>query len=209
MSTPEKETHEGLGLDRIVFFSDAVIAIAITLLVLEVKVPEIEPNLVSAELTQQVLALWPRYMGFLVSFWVIALYWSSHHRIFGFIKGYDRPLMFLNLLFLMCIAFVPFTTDLVFTYPGQFIAVVFYAGTVAGMGLAILGVWLYAARKRRLVDADLPRSTVSAIRNNLLAGPTVFLLSIGLAFVNPTWAMISWILTLPVYLMFRLAGADG
>src|SRR5512136_2762438 len=102
------------GLERIIFFSDAVMAIAITLLILEVRLPEgAAPDGVG----RQVLALWPKYLGYSVSFWVIALYWVAHHRCFLYIRAYDRRLIYLDFLFLLFIAFMPFPTGLLFDNP--------------------------------------------------------------------------------------------
>jgi uncharacterized membrane protein len=189
------------GLDRIIFFSDAVIAIAITLLVLDIKVPE-AAGAPAHELGQRVLGLWPKYLGYLVSFWVIALYWVAHHRCFRYIRKYDRRLMYLNFLFLMFIAFMPFPTGLLFSNPAQLASVVLYAGTAAGMGLSLAWVWIYAVRHRFIV-ADLAQALVRDIRLNLLLPPLVFLLSAGVALFNADVAMYTWLLILPVYLFRR------
>ena len=113
---PHETTPSPFGLDRIVFFSDAVMAIAITLLVLDIKVPE-AAGISTIDLGRRMLDLWPKYLGYFVSFWVIALYWVAHHRCFRYIRKYDRRLMYLNFLFLMFIAFMPFPTGLLFDTP--------------------------------------------------------------------------------------------
>ena len=135
-----REHRDPLGLERLVFFSDAVMAIAITLLVLEIKVPEIEAGAATSELVRQVTGLLPKYLGYLTSFWVIGLYWISHHRIFRYVQDYDAGLLRLNLLVLFFIAFVPFPTALLFEYPARWITVALYAGTLAAIGLSM--VWL-------------------------------------------------------------------
>ena len=86
--------------------------------------------------------LWPRYLGYVVSFWVIALYWVAHHRCFRYIRGLDRRLIYLNFLFLMFIAFMPFPTGLLFSNPAQVASVVMYAGAAAGMGFSLALVWI-------------------------------------------------------------------
>jgi uncharacterized membrane protein len=135
-----EDPHDQLGLDRLVFFSDAVIAIAITLLVLALKVPEIEKELVNTELTQRILDLWPKYVGYLTSFWVIGFYWIAHHRMFRYIKAYDQGLLMLNMTSLFFIAFMPFPTALLFQYPAQWITVVVYASTIALIGLSMVSL---------------------------------------------------------------------
>src|SRR5688572_2585814 len=93
----EEEQHlESLGLDRIVFFSDAVIAIAITLLALDIRLPELdEPN--GAALRDALWDLRPNYLSYLISFFVIGMYWQVHHRIFREVRRYDERLVWLNL----------------------------------------------------------------------------------------------------------------
>lgn len=185
------------GLDRIVFFSDAVMAIAITLLVLDIKAPEGVQTLGPA-----VLALWPKYLGYVVSFWVIALYWVAHHRCFRYIRRYDRRLIYLNFLFLMFIAFMPFPTALLFNSPTQSASVMLYAGTAAGMGFSLALLWIYADR-HRFIPAGLPRPVVHDIRLNLLLPPLVFLASAVIAVFNPSLAMYAWFLLIPVYVFRR------
>ncbi len=109
MAGRTKEASEAqLGLERIVFFSDAVMAIAITLLAIDIRVPEMPAGLAAQQLAVSLAAIGPRFMTFFISFMVIAVYWMSHHRYFGYIKRYDARLIWLNLLFLFFIICMPF-----------------------------------------------------------------------------------------------------
>ena len=115
LKMPKKSTHsaeESLGLERIVFFSDAVMAIAITLLAIDIRVPEIELSLAATELPAQLSAITPNLLAFFISFIVIGIYWISHHHYFSYIKRYDTRLMLLNLMFLFFIACMPFVASL-------------------------------------------------------------------------------------------------
>jgi uncharacterized membrane protein len=190
-----------LGLERIVFFSDAVIAIAITLLVLDIKLPEIAGE-AGHVLGPRMLELLPKVLGYLVSFWVIALYWVAHHRCFRYITGYDRRSIYLNFLFLMFIAFMPFPTALLFNSPVQLASVVLYALTAAGMGMSLAGLWGYAVR-RRFILADTSRAVIRDVRLNLLLPTAVFVLSAVVALLNAGVAMLFWLLLVPVYLFRR------
>ena len=107
MADMRERTEDSRELDRIVFFSDAVFAIAITLLVLDIQVPEILERLVDERLPERLLELWPKYLSYVHSFLVILMYWMAHHSTFTAIKRYDRGLIWLNSLFLMCVAFLP------------------------------------------------------------------------------------------------------
>jgi len=196
-----KKPHDAeplpFGLDRIVFFSDAVMAIAITLLVIDIKAPE-----GVADLGPVVLELWPKYLGYFVSFWVIALYWVAHHRCFRYIHAFDRRLIYLNFLFLMFIAFMPFPTSLLFSSPTQSASIMLYAGTAAGMGLSLLLLWIYASR-HRFLSADISQAITRNIRLHLLLPSLVFMASVITAAFNPTLAMYLWFLLIPVYIVRR------
>jgi uncharacterized membrane protein len=198
---PHEPTPTPYGLDRIIFFSDAVIAIAITLLVLDIKMPEGSRGPAS-DLTRQLLALWPKFVGYFVSFWVIALYWVAHHRCYRYIRRYDRRLIYLNFLFLMFIAFMPFPTGLLFSNPTGTASVMLYACTAAGMGLSLAGLWTYADR-HGFIPADMPRSMIRDIRLNQILPSVVFLISAVVAIFNASAAMYFWFLLLPAYLYLR------
>ena len=188
------KTENGRELDRIVFFSDAVFAIAITLLVLDIRVPEMPERLVDEQLPQRLYELWPQYLSYVLSFLVIVIYWMAHHRIFRAIKRYDRALIWLNSLFLMCIAFSPFPTSLLGEYGNHQLAVVIYAANLALASLLLTGVWWYASSEHRLVDEDLDPGMIRAYRMRGLMIPLVFLISIGISFFSVNAALYSWML---------------
>jgi uncharacterized membrane protein len=203
------EEEKGYGLSRLINFSDAVIAIAITLLVLEIRLPEPARGLTGPVITGEILALWPKYLGYFVSFWVIGLYWMAHHRIFRLINGYDRRLLTLNLAFLGTVAFMPFPTFVLFDYAGIFIVVLLYAGTLTLTGLSLVAIWLYATKDHRLVDPQLEEAMIGNQTRSLLVGPSVFLLSIVVAIFNPDVAMYIWLLQIPAYFLTRPPSAPG
>ena len=192
------EEQDHLGLERLIFFSDAVFAIAITLLALEIRLPSGQDTRSSGELLAALLAIWPRYLSYAVSFLVIGLYWMAHHRMFRAIARYDRRLLSLNLLLLLCIAFVPFPTAVLGEY-SDVVATIFYALTMVVTGLAGALVWWYASGNcGRLLAEPLGRSGARASRLRTLAAPAVFLLSVGIALWNDDAAKLSWIALAPL-----------
>src|SRR6478672_8635672 len=100
---------------RVEAFSDAVIAIAITLLVIELKVPHLEKG-AEGGLLAALIGQWNQYLAYLVSFWSIGLAWVVHHGMFNYIRRTTHTLLLLNMLFLMCIAIVPYPTAIVAEY---------------------------------------------------------------------------------------------
>jgi uncharacterized membrane protein len=183
-----------LEYDRVLFFSDAVFAIAITLLVVDLRVPDVVPNA-----AQEISNSTGRILSFAISFLVIGLFWIGHHRLFRYITALNRSLIFLNLLFLGTIAFLPYPTALLFAGNTRAPAApAFYAVCVAGAGLAELIVWLYAIRAKGLVPASISPAVRRYETAQLLPTPVVFGLSIPVAFIAPGVAPFTWILLLPI-----------
>ena len=135
-------------LERLILFTDAVFAIAITLLAIELKVPEFEHRPSGAEVRQALLALLPRFIGFLISFVVIARYWMAHHRIFRFVRTYNQRLIGLNMLFLLTIVLMPFTTALYSEYPTTKAIFAIYSAGVVASGLCQILMQSYLSNPR-------------------------------------------------------------
>jgi uncharacterized membrane protein len=194
---PDAVEREFLGLERVVFFSDAVFAIAITILVLDIRLPAGEEALSNAQLFAQLLGIWNKYLAYFISFLVIGSFWISHHRKFRFIRRYDNNLLMLNLLLLMAIAFIPFPTSVISQY-GNRTATIFYALTMVVSGFMSVALWWYATRHNRLIDAQMD----AGMRRQLFLSPLItiaaFVLSIGIAFINAELARFSWLLIFPV-----------
>jgi uncharacterized membrane protein len=186
-----------VGLERLMFFSDAVFAIAITVLVLDIHLPAEQDFSDEHQLLTILTGLWHNYLAYIISFWVIGLYWINHHRKFLLIKKFDYPLMSLNLLLLMVIAFIPFPTSVISVSANR-IAMVFYALVMSMAGLFLAFLWLHAAYNHNLIDPHLNRRR----RWREAAGPLVivafFFLSIGIAFINESLVRICWLLIIPV-----------
>jgi uncharacterized membrane protein len=183
------EAERTTELDRIIFFSDGVFAIAITLLVIGLRVPALPSHVADSELSRRLLDEWPRVLSYAVSFAVIGLYWIGHHRFFGHIRRFDHRLILLNLAFLGLIAFLPFPTAVLGRYGGHRSAVVLYAGSLALAGVASTALWLYAWQAR-LADG-LRRARYLAARAAIPV--VVFGISIPIAFVSPAAAQLSWL----------------
>jgi len=176
--------------DRVLFFSDAVFAIAITLLIVDLRVPNV-PHVQSGRLLRQAI---PQIGGFAYSFAAIGLFWLAHHGLFRHIKGLDRRLVLLNLLFLGTIAFVPYPTALLSAAGDQVPATVFYAASLAVVGLAEAAVWLYAIRIRELALPGVSPAVRRWVLLRILRTPVIFLLSIPVALVQPNLAKWLWLL---------------
>jgi TMEM175 potassium channel family protein len=188
----------GRDRDRIVNLSDGVFAIAITLLILDIRVPDIPENLVASELPGQLLSLWPKYLGYFLSFVGISTFWMIHHSIFRPITDYDRPLLYLNFLFLMLVAFVPFPTSLLGEYGNHQLPVAVYAATLAVGRLLLTALHWYSTKDGRLLGEVQDPRTVRFFLIRGLTIPAIFLLSIGISFFSVSAAIWSWLVMLAV-----------
>lgn len=180
---------------RILPFSDGVFAIAITLLAMQLDVPLRNiPNETSASLAHRVLQLWPMFESFVISFLVIGMFWVTHHRLFRLIRRYDTALIWLNIILLLCISFLPFSSELLGTHTGNGFAVMFYAGSITVTGIVQLAMWLYAAHRHRLIDRELERHTIWFFTLRSLTPPFVFSISIPISLISPRLALNLWVL---------------
>ena len=194
---------------RLETFSDGVFAIAATLLVLDLRVP---PN--AGDLTRELLALWPAYAAYLVSFLTIGIIWVNHHTLLEHCHRVDRRFLYLNLVLLMTVAIVPFPTSLVDQYilapEGASAALVTYGVGGLLIAIAFSGVFLYATHDGRLVG---DRAAARRIRDEgrlFTIGLGSYALGIALAFLAPVASLVVYGLTAVFYAFTRLplAGRD-
>lgn len=179
------QVEDRTGLERLIFFSDAVFAIAITLLVIDIHLPSLGSNATASEVTSSLRDLMPNFFGFVVSFVVIGGFWSTHHRTFRYIRRYDTPFIWMNILFLMSIAFLPFSSSLLSEYGNLTPSVVFYSVSLAITSALFVLLWLYATYHRRLVDTNLNPKTIRVNLLRLCIPLVVFVLSVPAVTITP------------------------
>jgi uncharacterized membrane protein len=194
----EKETG------RLEAFSDGVFAVAITLLVLNIKIPGVDvpsgqlPT--DANLWTILLNEWPMLAAYTTSFATIGVMWINHHRLYTHIKRTNTMLMLLNLLLLLVIVFVPVPTALVAEYlvhPDQHAAALLYSGTMVILAVCFNLLWRYASYHNRLLSKNADTRAVSAITRQYMFGPVVYLLALILAlFSTPASLTLNFLLAL-------------
>jgi uncharacterized membrane protein len=184
------------GIERIVLFSDAVIAIAITLLVLDIKLPDLPNHADSSALNAALSSIAPKITAYVVSFLVVGQFWYGHFLRFRYIIRADLRLIWLNLLFLMAIGFVPFASSVQSEHQNA-TAYALYDGTMAVVALLSAALWGYAIAGDRLVRPGL----TPAIRRQSLVGPLlvagVFIFSALVAQYDVSAARWPWLLLIP------------
>lgn len=189
-----------ISTSRLEAFSDGVFAIAITLLILQIKLPE-NKSLGDSSLQFYLIRLWPVFVAYTLSFMVIGIYWANHHYIFKFYVKTDHTFLILNLLFLMSISFLPFPTAIVGTYittlSHRGTAVTFYAIALFLPAFFWFMIWLYAIHRERLVDQRLTTKFKQYTTRLLLLSNILYLSSIVISLFYPAVsAVLSVFLTL-------------
>jgi uncharacterized membrane protein len=149
-----REHKKNFQLERLILFSDAVFAIAITLLVIELKLPETDISS-NAALTDALVQTIPHFMSFLLSFLIIGIYWISHHRMFYYVIDYDKKLIWLNLLFLFFIALMPFSSNIYGVYSGFNAAFLLYVANISMLALFNYRLYGYISRPEKKLSHGL------------------------------------------------------
>lgn len=200
----------GAPAERLVLFSDAVFAIAMTLLVIELHAPEVP----DAELPAALGELVSPYLTFALSFAVIGLVWLSHHRKFRVVRRTDPTVLRLNLLMLFFVASVPLPTAVLGLHGDSATATTLYAATICAVGFALSGLWLYAWHAG-LIAAEVDVAVFRYVLVQSFPVPGIFLLSIPIGLLwGATAAEVAWIAALPTSWLIawtyrRLSTATG
>jgi uncharacterized membrane protein len=194
------ELRKEFQLERMILFSDAVFAIAITLLVIEVKIPPREAfkDVSDSALLHALGHLIPKFVGFFISFMLIGLYWTVHHRMFGFVTSYDRKILVLNLVFLFFIALMPFSTGFYSEYAGKElfekqlkVPLTFYILNFCCVGIINHFMWRYITNpKNKLSEPPIDPVVSKLARLRSIVVPIVFLCMLPVAyFTNVIFAV--------------------
>lgn len=174
-----------MGKQRVEAFSDGVFAIAITLLVLTIAQPASESHDVGRDLLRE----WPGYASYAVSFATIGIMWVNHHGLFALMERVDRVVLFLNLLLLMAVCFLPYPTGVLARYfasgHDEVPAAVMYSASFLLCAVGFTAIWCWAVLGRRLVSDAFPESQVVSSVVRFGIGGIVYVLSIVVAFVSP------------------------
>jgi TMEM175 potassium channel family protein len=197
----ERNKSKGYRVDRLLALSDGVFAFALTLLVLDLVVPTLSTNPTSTDLWQGLSKEYISFINYILSFFIAAIWWNSHHRNFEHIRDSNTTLRMLNMFFLIWIATLPFFTKILDQYHSLQLSVALYAIDQAAAGLCLTLTWLYASRNNRLIDKNLTKTAIrfSTIRN--IITPIFFIISIGISFIDTDLASFSWYGLIPIFII--------
>jgi uncharacterized membrane protein len=179
----------GLGKGRLEALTDGIFATVMTVLVLTLSVPVIASSVIGSQLSSDVFTglegLAPNILGYVLSFLLLAVLWISHHNVFHYITRVDRPLLWLNTLFLLTIGFLPFSTALIGRYSEVQVPVIIYGANVIGTSLTMQGILSYTTRNKLLVVPEHDEGIMQRIRARWRTGPFIYLGAILLSFISP------------------------
>ncbi len=201
--TKSRETMSSVSTRRMEALTDGVFAIAMTLLVLDFKVPTIPEGSSVDALPKLILALWPNFFNYVQSFILLGIFWLVHHRQFDCIKSIDHGLLWLNIGSLMFIVLIPFSTSLVAEYGDLQIGAVIFECNLLAIGCLFYVQWWYVMRKRQLLNPDLSEEKIILIRKRNLLVPLISLAAIGLSFFNPEWSEVVYFAVPLIMIKYR------
>jgi uncharacterized membrane protein len=204
--TTEKGTETSLELERIVFFTDAVMAIVSTILVIELALPDLSATELASQLPEILVSLLPKFMSYALSFLIIGSFWVRHHIIFSYIRKYDNRLLWLNIIFLLFLALIPFATGVLGATVFVAASVIFYSGIVASASVVFLLMWIHASHNNRLVSPSVSKSTIQYEERRSMVTTASFLLAIPAALVDVRLSIAAWAMVPLIFgVIFRLS----
>lgn len=183
----------GFSTARVETLGDGIFAIVMTLLVLQLRIPA---GTLARDFPHELRQLWPQLGAYVVSFVVLGIYWVAHHNQFAFIKAVDRVLLWINILFYLVVALVPFSASVAGGYHEEPLASAVYGGNLIAVGLVLLLHWRYATSQPALSEPVDPRLRREIDRHILMA-PALYAAAIALGFVS-TWISLAIYAFVPV-----------
>jgi len=190
MATGDDQKLVGLPPNRIEALADGVFAVAMTVLVLEIHVPQLPEGAAPEALSKALLALGPKIASYAVGFILLGTLWVGHHYQFAYIRRTDRGLLWINLFFLLAVAFLPFCVGLLGSYGTLALPCILYGCVLLFAGACLLGQWIYATSDHRLVSASLDEAIVRALRDRVAVGMVGYGAALATAFVSPIASLV-------------------
>jgi uncharacterized membrane protein len=175
----------GLGKERLEALTDGIFATVMTVLVLSLSVPVITGGATNAGVATSIEALTPNILAYVLGFILLAVLWISHHNIFHYMIRVDRPLLWLNTLFLLTIGFLPFSTALVGKYPQFQVPEAIFGANIIAISICMLSILSYSGRTGLLVVPQRDERIMARVRSRWRTGPVLYFVAILLSFFSP------------------------
>lgn len=190
----EPAWHPETDPTRLLALSDGIFSVAMTLAVIQVMPPDLAARQRAEGTAKLLVELIPDFAAIATTFFIVGIYWVTHHRIFSYIRRTDRRFLFLNLYFLLGVTLMPFFVLISSAHESDAGAVIAYAVYVAVLGFLLDRIWGYASKKHRLIDPHLDARIIRYNHYRSWSSSLIFLLSCPVAFINPGFARCVWML---------------
>ena len=187
---------------RLVGFCDGIFAIAITLLVFNLRIPHLSSTS-DGRLFQAIVDMVPNFVTYILSFLLIAVFWFIHHHMFNHIQRVDNVFIWLNVFYLLGVSFLPFPSSLLGAYSDETFPLIFYICSMSYVGFMLLAMWGYASHRHRLIENNLPRTTIRYYFLRGIASQLVFLLTIILTLIHLDWGKHFLFILIPVQALLQ------
>jgi len=185
-----------IRLEHVIFFSDAIFAFSITIVLLSIEIPHLSNNATEGDLLKELWKLQPAFESYAISFGVIGVYWVSYHKVFSRISDSHPIMIGLNLVFLFFVTLISLFTVLNINYGNFHIVYILYAMILVLTGSILALIWLVAVRTG-LIQGDMSPKLRKVFLLNSITPPIIFLISIGISFVSIDVAQYFWLTIIP------------
>lgn len=190
-----------IGKTRIEALSDGIFAIVMTLLILELHVPNLPPTAPNVEVTRALVALWPKFVSYLVAFVSLGVFWVGHHIMYHAIQGADRTLLWLNIAFFMFVSLVPFSTSVLNAFPRALIAPFLFGANLALVGWLLFFQWAYVGSQPGMLAAFVTTEYRATVKFRMLVVPIATTLTAFVCFWSAGISVAIYLLLLPLYML--------
>ena len=199
-----------IGKNRIEALSDGIFAIVMTLLILEFHVPNLPPNAPNVEVAPALVALWPKFLSYIVTFVSLGFFWVGHHIMYHAIRRADRTLLWLNIFFFMFVSLLPFSTSVLNAFSEAFIAPLFFGANLAIIGWILFLQWHYANSQPDMLADFVSVEHRRTVRSRMLIVPVATTLTVLICFWSVGISLAIYLLLLPLYMLpGNLSGAKS
>ena len=190
-----------IGKNRIEALSDGIFAIVMTLLILEFHVPTLPSNAPNVEVTPTLIALWPKFVSYIVTFVSLGFFWVGHHIMYHAIRRADRTLLWLNIFFFMFVSLLPFSTSVLNAFSEAFVAPLFFGANLAIIGWILFFQWHYANSQPDMLANFVSAEYRTRVRSRMLIVPVATTLTVIVCFWSVGISLAIYVLLLPLYML--------
>jgi uncharacterized membrane protein len=190
-----------IGKNRIEALSDGIFAIVMTLLILELHVPNLPSTAPNVEVTPALLALWPKFVSYLVAFVSLGVFWVGHHVMYHAVRRADRMLLWLNIAFFMFVSLLPFSTSVLNAFPRALIAPFLFGANLALVGWLLFFQWAYVSTQPGMLASFVTVEYRANVRFRMLAVPVATTLTAFVCFWSAGISVAIYLLLLPLYML--------